>query len=112
MAKRYYPKSGKRRYSKRRSGLLGYSSRMRITDMLILALIAVAGISWTGKKLGLTEDNAPLGLTSAVTSEVYYRYCKDARAAGAAPLYRGDPGYRSALDADNDGVACEPYYGR
>ncbi|WP_405421624.1 excalibur calcium-binding domain-containing protein [Pseudonocardia alni] len=24
-----------------------------------------------------------------------------------APLYRGDPGYRSALDRDNDGIACE-----
>lgn len=112
MAKRFYPRSGKRRYSKRRSGLLGYLSRMRITDMLILVLIGIAGISWAGKKLSVTEENAPLGLTSAVSSDVYYRYCKDARAAGAAPLYRGDPGYRSALDADNDGVACEPYYGQ
>jgi Excalibur calcium-binding domain len=24
-----------------------------------------------------------------------------------APLYRGQPGYRSALDRDDDGVACE-----
>ena len=24
-----------------------------------------------------------------------------------APLYRGQPGYRAALDRDNDGVACE-----
>ena len=111
MAKRYYPKSGKRRYSKRRSGLFGYLSRMRITDMLILALIGIAGISWAGKKLGVTEESAPLSLTSAASSDVYYRYCKDARAAGAAPLYRGDPGYRPELDADNDGVACEPYRG-
>lgn len=28
-------------------------------------------------------------------------------AAGAAPLHRGDPGYRAGLDADGDGVACE-----
>ncbi|MEU8794622.1 excalibur calcium-binding domain-containing protein [Streptomyces sp. NPDC048643] len=34
-----------------------------------------------------------------------------ARAAGAAPLHRGDPGYRSELDRDGDGVACEPYPG-
>jgi hypothetical protein len=39
--------------------------------------------------------------------EVYYRNCDQARAAGAAPLYRGEPGYRPALDRDNDGVACE-----
>ncbi len=37
----------------------------------------------------------------------YYRSCAAARAAGAAPLHRGDPGYRSGLDRDGDGVACE-----
>jgi len=40
-------------------------------------------------------------------SPSYYANCSAARAAGAAPLYRGQPGYRSALDRDNDGVACE-----
>ncbi|WP_414638824.1 excalibur calcium-binding domain-containing protein [Actinophytocola sp.] len=38
---------------------------------------------------------------------VYYANCSAARAAGAAPLYRGEPGYRPALDRDDDGVACE-----
>jgi hypothetical protein len=38
-----------------------------------------------------------------------YRSCAAARAAGAAPLYRGDPGYSPNLDRDNDGIACEPY---
>ena len=38
---------------------------------------------------------------------VYFRNCSEVRAAGAAPLRRGDPGYRSRLDGDNDGVACE-----
>ena len=42
------------------------------------------------------------------TSTVYYANCDAARAAGAAPIYRGQPGYASHLDADNDGVACEP----
>lgn len=40
-------------------------------------------------------------------SSVYYANCSEARAAGAAPIYRGEPGYRSGLDRDNDGVACE-----
>ncbi|MET8848300.1 excalibur calcium-binding domain-containing protein [Amycolatopsis sp. NPDC004625] len=40
-------------------------------------------------------------------SNVYYANCSAAKAAGAAPLYRGEPGYRSALDRDGDGVACE-----
>ncbi len=42
----------------------------------------------------------------------YYPNCAAARAAGVAPIQRGEPGYRSRLDADNDGIACEPYYGR
>jgi uncharacterized membrane protein YfcA len=42
----------------------------------------------------------------------YYRHCDAARAAGAAPLRRGEAGYRPALDRDGDGVACEPYFGR
>lgn len=53
---------------------------------------------------------APLGLYDArvitTPSTVYYRTCADARAAGAAPLLRGSPGYRSALDKNGDGVAC------
>lgn len=36
-----------------------------------------------------------------------YRNCAEARAAGAAPVRRGDPGYGPHLDRDNDGVGCE-----
>lgn len=38
---------------------------------------------------------------------VSYANCAAARAAGAAPIMRGEPGYSSKLDRDNDGVACE-----
>jgi len=34
--------------------------------------------------------------------------CNDARAAGTAPIYRGEPGYREDMDGDRDGQACEP----
>ncbi|MEX5236103.1 excalibur calcium-binding domain-containing protein [Kocuria arenosa] len=33
--------------------------------------------------------------------------CSAAKAAGAAPLYAGSPGYAPKLDRDGDGVACE-----
>ena len=33
--------------------------------------------------------------------------CSSARAAGAAPVRRGDPGYGPHLDRDDDGVGCE-----
>lgn len=36
-----------------------------------------------------------------------YRNCREARAAGATPLYRGQAGYNPRLDRDGDGVACE-----
>ena len=42
---------------------------------------------------------------------VWYPDCNAAWAAGAAPIQRGEPGYRRKLDADHDGVACEPYAG-
>jgi hypothetical protein len=40
-------------------------------------------------------------------SSAYYGSCAAARAAGAAPLHVGEPGYRPGLDRDGDGVACE-----
>ncbi|MEB3367251.1 thermonuclease family protein [Saccharopolyspora mangrovi] len=42
-----------------------------------------------------------------VALPAYYASCADARAAGVAPLRRGDTGYSSKLDSDGDGVACE-----
>ncbi|MDQ3038763.1 MAG: excalibur calcium-binding domain-containing protein [Pseudomonadota bacterium] len=38
---------------------------------------------------------------------VYYPNCTAVRAAGADPVRRGEPGYASHLDRDNDGVGCE-----
>lgn len=37
----------------------------------------------------------------------YYANCSAARAAGAAPIRAGDPGYARHLDRDGDGIACE-----
>ena len=64
-----------------------------------------------------SEENSEGGASSGAgeapaqpesgSGSAYYRNCKAARDAGAAPLYRGQPGYRSKLDADGDGIACE-----
>ncbi|WP_225008040.1 excalibur calcium-binding domain-containing protein [Novosphingobium percolationis] len=43
----------------------------------------------------------------ATSASSYFPNCASARAAGAAPLRRGDPGYRAGLDRDDDGIACE-----
>jgi hypothetical protein len=44
-----------------------------------------------------------------VAATTYYPGCDAARAAGAAPIYRGQPGYREEMDGDDDGIACEPH---
>jgi hypothetical protein len=39
-------------------------------------------------------------------TEVYYANCAAVRAAGAAPIRVGEPGYRRGLDSDGDGQGC------
>jgi hypothetical protein len=38
---------------------------------------------------------------------VYYKNCAEASKSGAAPITSGQPGYRSALDHNHNGIACE-----
>jgi hypothetical protein len=40
-------------------------------------------------------------------STAAFANCTEARAAGAAPVWRGDPGYGPHLDRDHDGIGCE-----
>ena len=54
-----------------------------------------------------TPSPEPTAQPEPAPQQAYYSSCREAKAAGAAPLYRGDPGYRSGLDRDGDGVACE-----
>ncbi|MFC9355352.1 DUF1524 domain-containing protein [Rhodococcus sp. NPDC057014] len=44
---------------------------------------------------------------TAGPSDVYYKNCSAAKAAGAAPVHLGEPGYGTHLDRDGDGVGCE-----
>src|SRR5690606_39415489 len=46
-----------------------------------------------GVALGLVRERPPQ------MGDYWYR-CDDARRAGTAPIYRGEPGYRGRLDAD------------
>ncbi|MET4095993.1 DUF1524 domain-containing protein [Arthrobacter sp. UYCu712] len=43
----------------------------------------------------------------AAPPAAYFANCAAVRAAGAAPIRLGQPGYSSKLDGDGDGVACE-----
>ena len=80
------------------------STGLRVTALLIAALVSVSAFMGSGGRIGGGPSTVP-------SSEVaYYRNCDAARAAGAAPIYRGEPGYRPELDRDSDGIACEPYH--
>tara|TARA_R110001606_G_scaffold223389_1_gene371356 strand:+ start:3383 stop:3862 length:480 start_codon:yes stop_codon:yes gene_type:complete len=91
-----------------------FNSRLQNIAMIQLVVLTFCGVYFyepgslfTPAQAGKVQAFVQQPLTSA-----YYRNCTAARRAGAAPLYRGDPGYRSPLDRDNDGIACEPYRGR
>jgi hypothetical protein len=53
------------------------------------------------------QDALPVPNESSEDSSVYFPTCAAAKAAGVAPLYIGEPGYRPGLDRDKDGKACE-----
>ncbi len=95
--------------------------------LLILALLAMpAGTPALAHSGGLNADGchtnsktgdyhchrgtpraAPQPLRSTPASDRAWRNCSEARAAGAAPVRRGQPGYGQHLDRDGDGVGCE-----
>jgi hypothetical protein len=78
-------------------------------DYLKLVLAMAAGISLAAAYLS-GEQPSFLSQRSAIASQAAfapYRNCAAARADGAAPVYRGQPGYAPWLDRDNDGIGCE-----
>lgn len=71
------------------------------SGLIALALFAVPAVMVIS-----ADRKAGSDLASAGT---YYANCTDARAAGVAPIASDQPGYRSQLDADGDGAACEAF---
>lgn len=57
------------------------------------------------------QQIAPLAGTPEIITEnqsnVFYKNCSEVHAAGAAPIYPGDPGWDPKFDRDNDGIGCE-----
>jgi hypothetical protein len=73
-----------------------------------LAEAAPAGDRSKKRKAKVSRNiRAPRVDRAFAGSDVYYPNCTAARAAGAAPIRRGAPGYSGKLDRDGDGVACE-----
>ena len=77
-------------------------------DIATFAAIAFAGTLWAMPKIELAtmspEERA------AIENSVTYSGCNEVRALGKDPIRAGEPGYRSSMDGDGDGNACEPHY--
>ena len=69
------------------------------------AVLADCPATSTATSTGTSAGTSTATATSA--PPVAFTSCAAARAAGAAPLHRGDPGYSTDLDGDGDGTACE-----
>ena len=74
------------------------------------ALLAGSGGLPQTAQAGLPRFAEPLsfGRRRAPQAGDSWGGCNSARAAGTAPIYAGEPGYRSGMDGDGDGIACEP----
>lgn len=64
------------------------------------------GPTATASTPGASTAAASTPLPGVRATPVVYKNCAEVRAAGKAPLHRGDPGYSSALDRNGDGEAC------
>lgn len=53
------------------------------------------------------STSSATGSTAGSRGTAVFENCDAARAEGAAPVRRGDPGYGPHLDRDNDGIGCE-----
>jgi len=54
-----------------------------------------------------TRKPQPAPPRTTAPASVYYANCDAVRAAGAAPIHEGEPGYSTSLDRDRDGIACD-----
>ena len=96
------------RAGKRRADLTfaGKALASAVASGLLVGALSVPGVR---QQIGVAS--AALGITRARAPQLgdHWGGCNEARAAGTAPIYAGEPGYRDGMDGDGDGVACEPY---
>ena len=95
--------------------MIRYAVRMTRKFLAATALASVltfGGVWHLTGPAGLAQAKAIAASAPSLPAiPVYYSGCNAARAAGAAPIYRGQPGYREEMDGDDDGIACEPFRG-
>jgi hypothetical protein len=98
--RRSFQKVGRRQHGRRPFRKFG----VRLRDLGLVGFGCGIGV------LGATViEGIPDFATTSPPREVYYANCREALLDGVVSIKRGEPGYRPPLDADDDGVACEPY---
>ena len=92
--------------------LIRFAFASKRRKLMTLVLLGTAGVS---SLLGIGGSKAePKSTPTSTTvqkpadpaSPVTYANCGEVKAAGKAPIRKGDPGFGSHLDRDGDGIAC------
>lgn len=82
--------------------------RTKASNILFSAAIygGLAGFAWSRLPSSLFMSAEE---RQRIEQSVTYSGCDEVRALGRDPIRSGEPGYRSTMDGDSDGLACEPY---
>jgi hypothetical protein len=110
MGKRYRRQEAIARH-KRTARFLGLAAGLGATVGVASVVITPGGAASALGAASAITVSAGIARARLPESGDYWYRCDDARAAGSAPLYAGEPGYRESLDRDGDGIACEPNRG-
>ena len=101
------PQRGVRRVRKRKSA--SHFGIKVVGASLVAFLVVFYSDYLPAAGRGIINFSRNIGRDHAPPAGAYYSGCNEARAAGVAPIYAGEPGYREEMDGDADGIACEPY---
>lgn len=105
------------RWGMRRTGARQIGTGQQGQGFPIKVTAAVLGLGLGFQGMGVAHDVVQARMTGhdvstpaeplPLAAGLSYSNCLAASTAGAAPIYRGEPGYSPHLDRDSDGVACE-----
>ena len=70
--------------------------------ILLLSMLVLASLSF-----GTSKQNQNKKQVKKAPKQVYFKNCKEARAAGYSRMKWEEAEYREKLDKDGDGVACK-----
>ena len=102
---RHFHKSYRRRRPSRPESTLQTAKRYGV-----IAVASGLGLAFGANAWDSAQERQ--AILDALPPGHVFSNCDQVRAAGAAPLYRNERGFSGRLDADGDGVGCEPYRGR